>query len=81
MKDYYYFSYLLKDIMAVVDNCEEIQKSEVSANTKDREKVYAYDDIADICAYIKKQMKPAPEDMFFEHYRKLREHYDGKESE
>ncbi len=80
MKDYYYFSYLLKDIMAVVDNCEEIQKSDKSDYTKEREKIFAYDDIADICAYIKKQMKPAPEDMI-EHYRKLREHYDGKEIE
>lgn len=40
-------SYVVREIMEIVKNCEEIQKSDVSEYTKKMEKIHAYDDIRD----------------------------------
>lgn len=38
--------YTIKEIQRIVSDCEDVQNSTTSKYTKEREKVYAYDQIA-----------------------------------
>lgn len=40
-------SYVVREIMEIVKNCEEIQKSDVCEDVKQKEKIHAYNDIRD----------------------------------